>query len=338
VRVVFLGTAAFAVPSLLAVYDAGHEVAAAVTQPERAGSRGRPAPRPVADAARDLGLQVLQPEKVRAPEAVASLLALRADALVVASYGQILPAALLDGPRFGGVNVHASVLPRWRGASPVAAAILAGDEETGVSIMRMEAGLDTGPVYAVRTLPIGPGVTTPDLTADLARVGANLLVEVLAGIEDGSAVAEPQDAGEATYAPRLTRADGVLDWAQLSAVEVDRRVRALQPWPGTVAALAGAEVRIVAGAVANSPGSNATGAAKPSKDPSSGHHAAGLSDASTAPPGTLLAAGPRAVDVSTRDGVYSIHELQAPGRRPMDAAAYLRGRRVSLPAAPVAAG
>jgi methionyl-tRNA formyltransferase len=311
--VAFLGTAAFAVPSLLAVADAGHDVLAVVTQPSRPGSRGRPAPRPVADAASELGLPVWQPEKVRSAEEVARLAALDLDALVVAAYGQILPAALLDVPRFGGVNVHASVLPRWRGASPVAAALLAGDEETGVSIMRMEAGLDTGPVYAVRTLPIGPGVTTPGLSADLARIGANLLVEVLAGLPDGSAVAEPQDESLATYAPRLTRADGVLDWSALSAVEVDRRVRALQPWPGTVASLAGAEVRVVAGA----PGA----AVVPGG----------------AVPGTLLSAGAHAVDVATASGVYSVHEVQPPGRRAMDAAAYLRGRRLSLPAVPAAA-
>jgi methionyl-tRNA formyltransferase len=306
VRIAFLGTAGFAVPSLLACADAGHDVAVVLTQPERAGSRGRPAPRPVAEAARELGVEVWQPEKVRDAQAVARVLGLGVDALVVASYGQILPAALLDGPRFGGVNVHASLLPRWRGASPVAAAILAGDEETGVSIMRMEAGLDTGPVYAVRTLPIGPGVTTPDLTADLARIGANLLVEVLAGLEDGSAVAEPQDDAAATYAPRLTRADAHIEWAELSAVEVDRRVRALQPWPGTSAMLAGQEVRIVAGA--------------PSTAPAGGVEA-----------GTIVAAGSRTVDVATRDGVYSVHEVQPPGKRAMDAAAYLRGRRVQVP-------
>lgn len=305
-RIAFLGTAGFAVPSLLACADAGHDVAVVLTQPERAGNRGRPAPRPVADAARELGLEVWQPEKVRDPAVVGRLLGLGVDALVVASYGQILPAALLDGPRFGGVNVHASVLPRWRGASPVAAAILAGDAETGVSIMRMEAGLDTGPVYAVRTLPIGPGVTTPDLTADLAGIGANLLVEVLAGLEDGSAVAEPQDDAEATYAPRLTRADARIEWAELSVAEVDRRVRALQPWPGTVGMLAGQEVRIVAGAP------------RPAR-------------AGGAEPGTIVAAGSRTVDVAARDGVYSVHLVQPPGKRAMDAAAYLRGRRVQIP-------
>jgi len=311
VRLAFLGTAGFAVPSLLACADAGHDIAVVVTQPSKLGSRGRPAPRPVAEAAGELGLEVWQPEKVRDPTAVARLLGMGLDALVVAAYGQILPAALLDGPRFGGVNVHASVLPRWRGAAPVAAAILAGDEETGVSIMRMEAGLDTGPVYAVRTLPIGLGVTTPDLTADLARIGANLLVEVLAGLEDGSAVAEPQEEAEATYAPRLTRADGRLDWAAMSAAEIDRRVRALQPWPGTVAELAGQEVRIVAGAPIAVRGERAGSA-----------------------PGTIVAAGRHAVEVCTCSGVYEVHEVQPPGRRPMDAAAYLRGRRVQIPAAP----
>jgi methionyl-tRNA formyltransferase len=277
-----------------------------VTQPDRSGNRGRPAPRPVADAARELGLPVSQPERLREPAAIAELLGLSVDALVVASYGQILPSALLDGPRFGGVNVHASVLPRWRGASPVAAAILAGDSETGVSIMRMEAGLDTGPVYAVRSLPIGPGVTTPDLTADLARIGANLLVEVLAGLEDGSAVAEPQDEAEATHAPRLTRADGEIDWAAMSAVEVDRRVRALQPWPGTIAELAGQRVRIVAGAPL-------------------------AMVAEDVEPGGLVAVAQRACEVATREGVYEVHEVQPPGRRSMDAAAYLRGRRVPVP-------
>lgn len=305
-RLAFLGTAGFAVPSLRACAAAGHDLAVVVTQPEKLGNRGRPAPRPVADAAHELGLEVWQPAKVRDPAVVESLLGLGLDALVVAAYGQILPVALLDGPRFGGVNVHASVLPRWRGAAPVAAAILAGDDETGVSIMGMEAGLDTGPVFAVRTLPIGAGVTTPDLTADLARIGANLLVEVLAGIADGSAVAEPQDQSQASYAPRLTRADAHIDWAALSAVEVDRRVRALQPWPGTAAALGGQEVRIIAGAPASRGTTSAAGAVAP---------------------GTVVGTGRTTCDVVTRDGIYEVHEVQPPGKRPMDAAAYLRGRR-----------
>ena len=296
-------------PSLEALVRAGHDVALVVTQPDRPAHRLRLTPPPVKVAAERLRLPISQPEKIRADEAVLAIARAEPEVLVVAAYGQIVPRKVLDLPPRGPINVHASLLPRWRGAAPVAAAILAGDDETGVSIMRMEAGLDTGPVYAVRTLPIGPGVTTPDLTADLARIGANLLVEVLAGLEDGSAVAEPQDEAEATYAPRLTRADARIDWGAYSAVEVDRRVRALQPWPGAVAELAGQEVRIVAGAPGGAAGAVGAGA-----------------------PGTVLAVGRRACEVATRGGVYEVHEVQPPGRRPMDAAAYLRGRRISVPA------
>jgi methionyl-tRNA formyltransferase len=273
-----------------------------VTQPDRPGDRGKPAPRPVADAARELLLPVWQPLKVRDPVVVEELLAQGLDALIVAAYGQILPATLLDGPRRGGVNVHASLLPRWRGAAPVAAAILAGDAETGVSIMRMEAGLDTGPVYARRATPIAADDTTPLLTARLAVIGAELLTEVLAALEAGTAVAEPQDDAQATLAPRLSRADGIVNWRVLTAVEIDRRVRALQPWPGVVATLSGGQVRIIAGAVSAIDGGGAA-------------------------PGDVVHVGSTAVDVATVDGVYSVHAVQPAGRRVMDAAAYLRGRR-----------
>ncbi|HEX6492345.1 MAG TPA: methionyl-tRNA formyltransferase [Candidatus Dormibacteraeota bacterium] len=301
-RIAFLGTAGFAVPSLSACLDAGHDVAAVVTQPDRPGDRGRPAPRPVGDLARERGLRLLQPARIREPAATAEVLDLGIDALVVAAYGQILPAALLDGPRLGGVNVHASLLPRWRGASPVAAAILAGDAETGVSIMRMDVGLDTGPVYAMRATPIGAGETAPQLTDRLALLGADLLVEVLAALERGGLDPQPQDGDAATLAPRLRREDGRVDWSEMGAREVDRRVRALDPWPGVVAPLAGAEVRVLAGKV--------------------------LSEGDDAgPPGTVLRTDRHLAEVATRDGVYAVHRVQPPGRRPMDAAAYLRGRR-----------
>jgi methionyl-tRNA formyltransferase len=301
-RIAFLGTAGFAVPSLRACIDAGHDVAAVVTQPDRPGDRGRPAPRPVGDLARERGLPLLQPPRIREPAATSEVLDLGVDGLVVAAYGQILPAALLDVPRLGGINVHASLLPRWRGASPVAAAILAGDEETGVSIMRMEAGLDTGPVYAMRATPIAPTETTPQLTDRLALMGAELLVEVLAALERGGVEARPQDDDAATLAPRLRREDGRVDWSEMGAAEVDRRVRALDPWPGVTAPLAGAEVRLLAGA------------------PLSTGDASG-------PPGTVLRTDRQVAEVATREGVYSVHRVQPPGRRPMDAAAYLRGRR-----------
>jgi methionyl-tRNA formyltransferase len=303
-RIAFLGTAGFAVPSLRACLDAGHDVAAVVTQPDRPGDRGRPAPRPVGDLARERGVPLLQPSRIREPAATAEVLDLGVDALVVAAYGQILPAALLDGPRLGGVNVHASLLPRWRGASPVAAAILAGDAETGVSIMRMDVGLDTGPVYAMRATPIGATETTPRLTHRLALLGADLLVEVLAVLERGGLDPQPQDDAAATLAPRLRREDGRVDWSEMGAVEIDRRVRALDPWPGVVAPLAGAEVRLLAG------------------EPLSTGDGAG-------PVGTVLRTDRQVAEVATRDGVYAVHRVQPPGRRAMDAAAYLRGRRAT---------
>jgi methionyl-tRNA formyltransferase len=300
-RIAFLGTAEFSVPSLRACLDAQCDVAAVVTQPDRPGDRGRPAPRPVADLARERGLPILQPPRIRDPEATAAVLALGVDALVVAAYGQILPVALLEGPRLGGVNVHASLLPRWRGASPVAAAILAGDAQTGVSIMRMEAGLDTGPVYAQRATAIGPAETAPQLGRRLAEMGAGLLVEVLAALERGGVAAWPQDDAAASLAPRLRREDGQLDWAAATAVEVDRRVRALDPWPGVTVPLGGAEVRLLAG----EPLEREPGAA----------------------PGTVLRTAGEVAEVAAREGVYGVRRVQPPGRRPMDAAAYLRGRR-----------
>jgi methionyl-tRNA formyltransferase len=301
-RLAFLGSADFSVPSLRAVVDAGHQVELVVTQPDKPGDRGRPAPRPVAEAAGVLGLALWQPARLRDDEAVGRLLDLGLDALVVAAYGQILPAALLEGPRFGGVNVHASLLPRWRGASPVAAAILNGDGETGVCIISMDAGVDTGPVYARRAVPIPPDATTPWLTMELAGLGAGLLVEVLGDLEAGTARAEPQDEAGATYAPRLRREDAWTSWAEHTAVGVDRRVRALNPWPGVIAPLGGVEVRLLAGGL--------------------GQDSSGRID-----PGEVVRSDHRAVEVATREGAYRIDTLQPPGRRPMDAAAFLRGRR-----------
>jgi methionyl-tRNA formyltransferase len=272
-----------------------------VTQPDRLGDRGKPAPRPVADVARELRLPVWQPPRLRDTVAVDELLGHHVDALVVAAYGQILPAALLDVPRFGGVNVHASLLPRWRGAAPVAAAILAGDTEAGISIMRMDAGLDTGPVYAQRATPIAADDTTPQLAARLATMGAELLVEVLAALEAGTASAQPQDDSQATMAPRLTRTDGIVDWRTHTAVEVDRHVRGLQPWPGVTATLSGVQVRILDGGVD------------------------GSTDGAVA--GDIVRVDATSVDVATIDGVYTVRTVQPPGRRAMDAASYMRGRR-----------
>jgi methionyl-tRNA formyltransferase len=303
-RIVFCGTADFAVPTLHSLAEA-HEVLAVVTQPDRPGSRGRPAPRPVGDAAALLGLPVLRPERIRAPESVAGILGLAPDALVVAAYGQIIPASLLDSPRFGGINVHGSLLPRWRGAAPVAAAILAGDARTGVSIMRMDAGLDTGAVYAMREIPVAATDTTPLLTERLAVHGAGLLLDVLAAVAAGTATATPQDDALATNAPRLSRDDSRIEWGTASAVDVDRHVRALLPWPGTTASLGGQRVSLLAGEV--------------SVDVA----------AATAPPGRVVATTGDSADVATRAGVYRVAYVQPPGGHPMSAAAYLRGRRAA---------
>jgi methionyl-tRNA formyltransferase len=302
VRLVFCGTAAFAVPSLLAC-AAGHEVAAVVTRADRSGNRRRPAPRPVGDAARELGLEVLTPARIGTPDVVRDLLALAPDCLVVAAYGQILPTALIDPPPHGAVNVHASLLPRWRGASPIAHAILAGDDETGVSIIRMEAGLDTGPVYATARVPMDATATTPVLTATLADLGASELVSVLSALERGGAIATPQPDAGVTYAPRLGREDGRVDWAAKRGIDVDRMVRALQPWPGVLASLDGVHVEIEAGAVADI----AAGAA----------------------PGSVARREGESVVIAAREGGYRVDQITPPGKRTMTPAAFLRGRRSS---------
>jgi methionyl-tRNA formyltransferase len=307
VRIVFAGTAEFAVPSLRAC-NARHEVAAAVTQPARPGSRGRPALRPVADAATQLGIPVLQPERIRSGPDVEEILGLGADVLVVAAYGQILPRTLLDGHRFGGVNVHASLLPRWRGAAPIARAMLAGDPSTGVCIMRMEAGLDTGPVYARRVLPIDADATVAGLTETLAVAGSEELVGVLAALERGTAADTPQSEDGVTYAARLTREDGLLDWSARTADEVDRMVRALSPWPGVTGALAGVGVRILAGRPV-----------APTE--------VEIPDSAGALPGSVVRIEGESAFVATAAGLYRIDTLQPPGRRAMSAAAFLRGRR-----------
>jgi len=314
VRVVFAGTADFAVPSLRAC-NARHQVVAAVTQPARPGSRGRPAPRPVADTAAQLGIPVLQPERIRAEEVVQEVLGLGADVLVVAAYGQIVPRTLLDGHRFGGVNVHASLLPRWRGAAPIARAILAGDPVTGVCVMKMEVGLDTGPVYARREVAIDAEATAAGLTQTLAIAGAEELVAVLAALERGAAAATPQPEEGVTHAARLTREDGVLDWEARSAEEVDRMVRALDPWPGVTADLAGATVRILSGRPIGGRQRDVPGAEGSS------------SSATIVPSGSVVRIEGESALVAAATGLYRIDTVQPPGRRAMSAAAFLRGRR-----------
>lgn len=229
-RIVYMGTPAFAVPALDALARAGHEIAAVYTQPPRPAGRGlRDRVSAVHARAEALGLQVRHPRTLRDAEAQATFAALGAGAAVVAAYGLILPQAVLDAPARGCLNIHASLLPRWRGAAPIHRAVMAGDAETGVCIMQMEVGLDTGPILLRRPTPIGDTETTGDLHDRLAAIGAEAIVEALGGLD--ALVPRPQDDARATYAPKVEKAEARVDWS-LPAAEVDRLIRGLSPFPG----------------------------------------------------------------------------------------------------------
>jgi len=234
------------VPALEALHAAGHDIRLVITQPTRPGHRMKATPPPIKVAADALGLEVLQPARIRAPEMVERLRELAPDLMVVVAYGQIIPAEVLAIPKRGAVNVHASLLPRHRGAAPIAHAILSGDAETGVTIMRMDEQLDHGPVLAVRRTAIGEGEDAAALTARLAIMGAELLVETVGRLDEIKAV-EQEHAG-ATIAPRLRREDGELEWS-MDAQEIDRRVRALQPWPGATLPTNRGRVKVLSGHV-----------------------------------------------------------------------------------------
>ncbi|WP_017942614.1 MULTISPECIES: methionyl-tRNA formyltransferase [unclassified Thioalkalivibrio] len=297
-RIVYAGTPDFAVPALQALIEAGHAPVAVYTQPDRPAGRGRKLrPGPVKQVAEAGGLPVVQPESLKSAEAQAELAAWRPDILVVAAYGLILPRAVLAIPPLGGLNIHASLLPRWRGAAPIHRAILEGDAETGVCLMQMAPGLDTGPVHACRRVPITPETTTGSLHDVLARAGAELLVEQLPMIAAGESAPWPQDDTQATYARKLEKQEAWMDWSQPAAA-LDRQVRAFNPWPVAQAGWQGQALRVYA--------------------------ATPLSAASDASPGTILRAGPEGVDVATGDGVLRLQAVQLPGRRAVAAADWAR--------------
>ena len=242
-RLIFMGTPEFAVPTLDALVAAGHEVVVVYSQPPRPANRGkRLTPSAVHARAEELGLAVQTPVSLKGADEQAAFAALDADAAIVAAYGLLLPQAILDAPRHGCLNVHGSLLPRWRGAAPVQRAILAGDAETGVMVMQMEAGLDTGPVRATARTPID-GKTAGELTAELARLGARLMVEVLADIDSHPAVAQPEDG--VTYARKIDKSEARLDFSK-SAEEVERQVRAFNPVPGAFFEFEGERYRVLA--------------------------------------------------------------------------------------------
>ncbi len=238
----FLGTSEFALPALQRLVESEYEIAGVYTQPDRPAGRGRhETPSPVKELALQHGLPVFQPPRMSAPDAVEQLKALRSDVMIAAAYGQILRQSVLDVPPLGVLNIHPSLLPRYRGASPVAAAILAGDEETGVTIMRMVLALDEGPILSQRRLPIDSHDTTGTLTERLSREGAGLLMDTLPAYAGGSLQPQPQDPSLASYVSMVKKEDGLTDWT-LPAVEIWRRVRAYNPWPGAFTHLDGARL------------------------------------------------------------------------------------------------
>jgi methionyl-tRNA formyltransferase len=285
-RLVVLGTTAFVLPGLEALLAAGHEIAAVYTQPPRPGGRGHALRRtPVHEAAARLGLAVRTPRTLKDPTVQAELAALAVDLAVVAAYGLLLPRAVLAAPRLGCINLHASLLPRWRGAAPIERAILAGDRETGVSIFHMEEGLDTGPVYAMRPAPIGPRATAAEMHQRLAVLAAQMLPEVVAGMAAGTLRAEPQPEAGVTYAHKLAREEGRVDFREPAAC-VDRRLRALNPAPGCWCEARGERLGLLAG----------------------------VPVAGTGPPGTVLALP---LTVACDEDALALTRVQRAGRRPM---------------------
>lgn len=317
-RVVFMGTPPFAVPSLERLLSAGIEVSLVITQPDRPAGRGRALlPPPVKVVALARGLPVYQPRRLRDEGVLQTLAAARPEAIVVAAFGQLLPRAVLELPALGCLNVHASLLPRHRGAAPIPAAILAGDEMTGVTIMLMEAGLDTGPILAQVAEPIRPEDTAGSLAERLAESGARLLVDTLPRWAQGSIRPRPQDESLATYAPELKKEDGLLDWS-LPAEDLWRRCRAFYPWPGAYTLWRGrplkvlASVPVVASAASLAPGETTLLAEGSAVTPT----VEGL----VAPAGRLLVVG-------TGRGALGLLRVQAAGGRPLSGAELARGHR-----------
>ena len=249
--IAFMGTPDFAVPALVALHEAGHELVCVYTQPPSPAGRGKKLqPSPVHRKAKELGIEVRHPTSLKNQDAQAEFAALQADVAVVSAYGLILPQAVLDAPSYGCLNIHASILPRWRGAAPIHRAILAGDAETGVTIMQMEAGLDTGPMLAKVITPID-AKTTGELTEELAELGANAMVGVLNDLEHLAAI--PQDDGAATYAPKIDKAEARIDWSK-PAEEIERLARGLAPFPGAWSESDGERVKLLRAELAEGSG------------------------------------------------------------------------------------
>ena len=311
-RIVFMGTPDFAVPTLMEIVGQGHDVVACYTQPPRKAGRGmEERPSPVHRAAETLGIEVRTPVSLRSEPEQAAFEDLQPDVAVVVAYGLILPQAILDAPALGCVNLHASLLPRWRGAAPINRAIMAGDPETGVEVMKMEAGLDTGPVYMAERVAIGPDMTAGELHDRLAGLGGDLMVRALAALPRGGLIATPQSNAEVTYAAKIDKAETRIDWSQ-SAQNVHDHIRGLSPAPGAWCEMELGEraerVRILRSTVA------------------------AVSDTvSHAEPGTVLSADARAgVAIACGSGAVRLIQIQRAGRKPMSADDFQRGAQLRV--------
>ena len=297
-----MGTPSFAAASLCAVLEHGHRVVAVFTQPDRPAGRGQVArSSAVKELALERGLVVEQPEKLRDPAVVERLRALDPEAIVVAAYGKILPKPLLDVPVRGAINVHASLLPRYRGAAPIQRAILAGDTQTGITIMQMNERMDAGDILLQEVVPIHEDDTADTLGARLSAVGARLLVDTLDALTRGDVVQREQNEREATLAPMVRKEEGAIDWRR-GATEIARSVRAFSPWPGAYTKLAGRSMKI--------------------------HRATPLVAAANAIPGTVLAAAGDRFEVATGEGLLALLEVQLEGKRRLTAREFLAGHSV----------
>ena len=305
-KIAFFGTPAFALPTLRRLLASPHPVVAAVTQPDRPRGRGRRVlPSPVKQAAADAGLPVLQPDRMRDAAFMEALAALAPDIGVVAAYGRLLPDALLALPRVGMINVHASLLPHYRGAAPIHRAVMAGETETGVTIIRLVREMDAGPMLRRASLPIGPDDTSAALDGKLAELGAGLLLQTVDDLDRGRAVEQEQDHGRATLAPRLTRDDSPIDWTR-PAGDIHNQVRGLQPWPRATCRLDGVRYMIHRSAVIERPAHESSAAC-----------------------GQVLTAGDGRLHVAAGRGAVALLEIQPEGGRPLPVRAFLAGRRIA---------
>jgi len=298
-RVLYMGTPDFAVPALRSLIDlASFEVVGVVTQPDRPAGRGQALrPSPVKIAAETSSLPIFQPQTLRTPEAIRRLQSWQPDVIVVAAFRQILRPDVLALPAYGCLNVHASLLPRWRGAAPIQAAIRADDSQTGITIMQIDAGLDTGPMLSQRAIPIGPRETGQTLHDKLATLGASLLIETLPGYINGDIrpQSQPEDEALITYAPQIKKEEGIIDWSD-SAAAIDRLVRAFTPWPGTATTWGGRRLKIISGQAVDG----------------------------TAPPGQVIAYD-NGIAIGTGAGFYRPDTLQLAGKKALPAADFLHG-------------